>query len=183
MKLPPLCEREDDIPFLAEHSISQFNRLQDRHVAGVSSEVMAILAILIQHDYPGNVRELEDINEHAFVLCRGGLIERQHVPPTLYDRLGFESPQSPCGLALHALETMHIRQAIRRHDGNRKAAAERLGIHPSTLLRKIKALGPRRTAAAADNRIGHYCSVRIQQAISRQRRTNSQSRREEPGLA
>jgi len=138
VELPPLCERGGDIPLLVEHFISKFNRLQDKHVAGVSPDVMAVL---MQHDYPGNVRELENIIEHAFVLCCGGLIEPQHVPPTLYDRLGFESPQSPCGLTLQALETMHIRETIRRHDGNRKAAAERLGIHPSTLFRKIKALG------------------------------------------
>jgi len=138
LELPPLGNRREDVPLLVEHFIAKFNRLQDRRVAGVSEEVTAIL---LDHDYPGNVRELENIIEHAFVLCRGPLIERQHLPPELREGIGPEPRPGPGGLTLKALEKMHITEAVRRHGGNRTAAARELGINPSTLFRKVKALG------------------------------------------
>ena len=76
--LPHLRDRREDIPLLIEHFIAKFNRLQGKDVVGVSDEV---LARLMDYDYPGNVRELENIIEHAFVLCRGGLVELHHLPP------------------------------------------------------------------------------------------------------
>ncbi len=66
LALPNLRDRREDIPLLVEHFIAKFNRLQGKDVVGVSDEV---LARLMDHDYPGNVRELENIIEHAFVLC------------------------------------------------------------------------------------------------------------------
>jgi transcriptional regulator with PAS, ATPase and Fis domain len=107
-------------------------------VAGVSEEVMAIL---LEHGYPGNIRELENIIEHAFVLCRGGLVELQHLPAALRDRSQPKPASNEGELTLKSLEKVHIAEAIRRHGGNRKAAARGLGIHPSTLFRKIKSLG------------------------------------------
>jgi DNA-binding NtrC family response regulator len=95
----------------------------------------------MRHDFPGNARELENIIEHAFVLCRGGLIELQHLPRELVDSVGPQSLRVRPGATLRSLEAFHISDALRRHGGNRKAAAEELGIHPSTLFRKIKALG------------------------------------------
>ena len=78
--LPPLRQRREDIPLLAEHFIASFNRLREKDITGVSPEV---LRILMAHDYPGNVRELENIIEHAFVLCRGGMIQPEHLPESL----------------------------------------------------------------------------------------------------
>jgi len=138
LELPPLRNRREDVPLLAEHFVAKFNRLQGRHIAGVSEEVTAIL---LEHDYPGNVRELENIIEHAFVLCRGPLIERRHLPPELREAAGPEPRPGLGGLTLRALEKMHITEAVRRHGGNRTAAARELGINPSTLFRKVKALG------------------------------------------
>ena len=138
LELPPLRDRREDIPLLVEHFISKFNRLQDKHVVGVSEDVTAIL---LEHDYPGNIRELENIIEHAFVLCRGGLIEPRHLPAALRREPALGSQPGGGGLTLKALETMHITKAIRRHGGNRTAAARELGINPSTLFRKIKSLG------------------------------------------
>ncbi len=138
LELPSLRERREDIPLLVEHFIGRFNRLQGKDVIGVSDEV---LAILMKHDYPGNARELENIIEHAFVLCRGGIIETEHLPPELVRELE-KRPHLPSdGMTLRALESLHIEDALRRNEGNRKAAAEELGIHPSTLFRKIKDLG------------------------------------------
>jgi len=138
LELPPLRDRREDIPLLAEHFLAKFNRLQNRDIASISPDVMALL---MKHNYPGNVRELENIVEHAFVLCPGGLIQVQHLPPSLYSGSGPRPSIGKEGLTLKALETLHISDALRRHSGNRTAAAEELGINPSTLFRKIRSLG------------------------------------------
>jgi len=80
LKLPILQERREDIPLLVDHSIAKFNHLQGKDISGVSDEV---IARLMNYDYPGNIRELENIIEQAFVLCRGGLIELHHLPQEL----------------------------------------------------------------------------------------------------
>jgi PAS domain S-box-containing protein len=138
LELPGLSERREDIPLLIDHFIGRFNRLQDKDVVGVSDEV---LALLMTHSFPGNARELENIIEHAFVLCNAGLIETHHLPLEL--RQGREVPavETRAGITLRSVEALHISIALQRHAGNRKAAAEELGIHPSTLFRKLKDLG------------------------------------------
>jgi DNA-binding NtrC family response regulator len=130
--------RREDIPLLIDHFTDRFNRLQEKNIAAVSDDV---LALLMSHDFPGNARELENIIEHGFVLCRGGLIELEHLPPELTcGGKGVEMPRRT-GATLRSLEECHIVDALRRHRGNRKAAAAELGIHPSTLFRKIRDLG------------------------------------------
>jgi PAS domain S-box-containing protein len=138
LALPSLRDRREDIPLLIEHFIAKFNRLQGKDVVGVSDEV---LALLMEHDYPGNVRELENIIEHAFVLCRGALIELAHLPPELRGAAVGETSPNIAGMTLEAMERFLITDALRRHNGNRTAAARQLGINPSTLFRKIKSLG------------------------------------------
>jgi PAS domain S-box-containing protein len=137
LELPPLRERREDIPLLVDHFVARYNRLKGRDVAGVSD---AALARLMEHDFPGNVRELENIIEHAFVLCRSGLIELLHLPPHLRGAEDEVRSGLPAGLTLAAMEKLLIRDALRRHKGNRAAAARELGIDASTLFRKIKAL-------------------------------------------
>jgi len=137
MQLPPLCARREDVPLLVEHFVEKFNRLQGKQVADVSDDV---LAILMAYDFPGNIRELENILEYAFVLCREGRIELEHLPPSLRDCPSPSSPDRRQGLTLRDLETLHIRDALRRCRGNRAAAARELGIDPSTLFRKLKTL-------------------------------------------
>ncbi len=155
LKVPPLCDRREDIPLLVDRFISRFNSLQNKDVAGVSDET---LAILMEHDYPGNVRELENIIEHAFVLCRGGLIEPSRLPSSVRGDAGPVPARGKNPRTLKALEVLHIEDALRRNDGNRTAAARELGINPSTLFRKIKALGidlpPRAGSQAADSSLG-----------------------------
>jgi PAS domain S-box-containing protein len=150
LELPPLRERREDIPLLVEHFIERFNRLQERDVVGVSDEV---LGLLMNHDFPGNARELENVIEHAFVLCRGSVIELEHLPPELSGRAPAAVPRMQSGLTLQEMERILIVDALRRHEGNRSAAAAELGIHPSTLFRKIRALD-----IAAPSRDGRYRS-------------------------
>ncbi len=137
LRLPPLRERREDIPVLVEHFIEKYNRLQGKEVVGVSEEV---LGRLMEYDYPGNVRELENIIEHAFVLCRGGLIELVHLPSYLRGPGTGRGVPVGIGMTLEAMERRLITEALGRHRGNRTAAARELGIHPSTLFRKLKRL-------------------------------------------
>ena len=138
LALPTLQDRREDIPLLVDHFLDKFNRLHGKEVAALSPEAMAAL---MEHTYPGNVRELENIIEHAFVLCRGVIIEAGHLPPPLRPRSDAPVPHDSAGLTLQALEAMHIADALRRHGGSRKAAARELGIDPSSLFRKVKRLG------------------------------------------
>ena len=137
LDLPGLKQRREDIPLLVEHLVTRFNRLQGKDIAGVADEV---LARLMDHDYPGNVRELENIVEQAFVLCRGGLIHLHHLPPELRPTATSSSTESG-PMSLLTMEKYLINEALRRHGGNRKRASHDLGIDTSTLYRKIKALG------------------------------------------
>ena len=135
--LPALRQRREDIPLLTEHIVAKFNRLQGKDIAGVSVEAMARL---MEHDFPGNVRELENIIEQAFVLCRGGIIELHHLPPEL--RVGpHTSAEVFSPMSLRTMEKLLITEILKRHSGNRKLAAHDLGVDVSTLYRKIKTFG------------------------------------------
>jgi PAS domain S-box-containing protein len=142
VELPPLRRRKEDIPLLVEHFVARFNRRQDKHVGGVTPEAMAFL---MAHDYPGNVRELENLIEHAFVLCPAGLIEPHHLPEDFLTRspalaATHSADHRTLDDAVHAAETQAIREALRRNHGNRLAAARDLGLHKTTLFRKIREL-------------------------------------------
>jgi PAS domain S-box-containing protein len=136
LKIPDLRQRREDIPLLVDHLIARFTHLQGKEILGVSDEVMSRL---MEYEYPGNVRELENIIEQAFVLCRGGWIELHHLPPELrpYGTTGAGQVRPT---SLKAVEKHVIGETLRRYHGNRGRAARELGINPSTLYRKIKAL-------------------------------------------
>ncbi len=137
LDLPTLRDRREDIPLLVDHFVSRFNTIQDKDVSGVSDEVMNVL---MRCDFPGNARELENVIEHAFVLCRSGLIELHHLPQEILEGSGLATVQARPGTTLRSIEALHITDALRRQNGNRKEAAKELGIHPTTLRRKIKDL-------------------------------------------
>jgi PAS domain S-box-containing protein len=135
--LPPLAERREDIPLLVEHFVGRLNALRGKDITGVSPGVMAIL---MNHDFPGNVRELENVIEHAFVLCPAGIVEVEHLPDYLASHA--EKGRSPAaGSSLKEIEGHLLYDALRRHNWNRSAAAAELGIHKTTLWRKLKRLG------------------------------------------
>lgn len=135
--LPPLRERKEDIPLLVKHFISRLNRLQGKAVSGISPKA---IALLMAHDYPGNIRELENIIEHAFVLCLKGEIDTKALPHTLVDLIPHARTHHTMGTAKKAFETQIILDALKRSNYNRIAAARDLGLHKSTLFRKIKSL-------------------------------------------
>lgn len=137
LKLPPLRQRREDIPLLIDRLTAKFNRLQGKDIMGVSNEV---LARLMEHDYPGNVRELENIIEQAFVLCRGGLIELHHLPAELRPPTSSAGNEPSSPTSMESMERLLIDEALRRHNGNRRAAAKDLGIDASTLYRKLRSL-------------------------------------------
>jgi len=138
LELPPLRERREDIPLLVQHFISVFNAVQSKRVTGVSADVMGLLSA---HDYPGNVRELQNIIEHAFVLRSEGNIEIEHLPPELVPVSLPRARGRGMAETLEALQTQVIREAVQRNRGNRLAAARELGMHKSTFFRKVRLLG------------------------------------------
>jgi len=134
LELPALRQRPEDIPLLAEHFVDRLNRLQGRHVAGISD---AALAVLGRHAYPGNVRELENIVERAFVLCGDGPIDLVHLP----EEFSAAVPPSAPGSALDRAEAQALAEALRRHGGDRGKVAAELGMHRTTLYRKMRQHG------------------------------------------
>jgi transcriptional regulator with PAS, ATPase and Fis domain len=136
--LPPLRNRKEDIPLLAEHFIHRFNRLQLRNIQGMAAEA---LSLLMAHDWPGNIRELENAIERAFILCTAGYIGIGHLPEELTAHLSAKNRNCNIRSAHETLDAQAILAAIERNDFNREAAALDLGIHKTTLFRKIRKLG------------------------------------------
>jgi DNA-binding NtrC family response regulator len=136
IELPPLNRRREDIPLLVEHFIRQFNLKRGKKVTGVSDEVMRLL---MNHPFTGNVRELENTLEHAFVICHENRIEMNHLPSEMLIRQANATPSiiSPLSNA----EGQAIRVALDKNKGNRAATARELGVSYATLWRKMKKLG------------------------------------------
>ena len=138
LEIPPLRERMEDIPLLVEHLVERLNSVQGKEVAGVDDEV---LACLMAHDYPGNIRELENVIERAFVICRSGLIRREHLPAYLCSFGNADASETAPLNSLHQVEASFLMNALRRNGWSRQKTARQLGIHKTTLFRKMKSLG------------------------------------------
>jgi transcriptional regulator with PAS, ATPase and Fis domain len=141
VSIPPLRARREDIPLLVDHFIGKFNALQGRRITGVSQEALRLLR---EHDYPGNVRELENAVEHAFVICAGNVVRAEDLPPDLRGNDLAGSNGGDGGTATKPLEEAEaaaIRAALDRCQGNRTRAAAELGIARNTLWRKMKRYG------------------------------------------
>ncbi|MBD3317239.1 MAG: Fis family transcriptional regulator, partial [Chitinivibrionales bacterium] len=138
LTLPPLRERTDDIPLLVDHFIAHFNRLYRKDIDTVSPEAMSIL---ITHRYPGNIRELENILQHAFVLCRSTTIERDHLPEYLFQA---DAPTAPRPAhdepSWESYEKRRITKTLQKNKFSRVQTAKELGIHVATLWRRMKKL-------------------------------------------
>ncbi len=139
LSIPPLRERREDIPLLVEHFIAHFNRLQGKEIGHMAPPA---LALLMGHAFPGNVRELQNVVEHAFVLSPGGALMPEHLP---VEYRGSYEPKTPDRLPpsgdLKDLESNLLMQALAQNDFDRQATARQLGIHKTTLWRRMKKLG------------------------------------------
>lgn len=136
--LPPLRERLEDIPMLVEHFIMRFNRIQNKCIGGISNEA---LAVLMGHDWPGNIRELENVIERAFVVCSGNQLDIECLPHNLSNFPHPSTVPQNIRLARQLTESQAIMNALKQNNYNRTAAARALGIHKTTLFRKLKQFG------------------------------------------
>jgi PAS domain S-box-containing protein len=137
VELPPLRRRKEDIPLLVDQFIAKFNHLHSATVRGVSPEA---LSLLMAYDWPGNVRELENTIERAFVLCPDGMIGIAHLSEEITFRSIRTAETPSLQSARGQLEAQAIRAALERNACCRLAAARELGMHKSTLFRKIRQL-------------------------------------------
>jgi len=126
--MPSLRERTEDIPLLVAHFIKECSREMGKEISSVSDEAMSSL---LQHNWRGNVRELMNIIESACVLCAGSTIQTEHLPPIL----------EAWTTSVEVTSDKDIREALRLTRGNKAKAARLLGIHRSTLYRRMERYG------------------------------------------
>lgn len=139
LHLPPLRERMEDIPLLVEHFILHNNAIQKKEIKGVTDET---LCCLMSYDYPGNIRELANVIERAFVMCKSELIQPHHLPAPLCASYSIQGSQPAMDMfSFKEMEAVFLTNALRRNGWSRIRTARELGIHKSTLFRKIKDLG------------------------------------------
>jgi PAS domain S-box-containing protein len=134
LRLPPLRERMEDVPLLVDHFVQRLSALQGKGIRGIAPKA---LRVLMDHDFPGNVRELQNVVEHAFVLSPGTLIRTEHLPEAIH---GVGIPDATAGATLKDQERSFILKTLARNGYDRLATARELGIHRSTLYRKIRKL-------------------------------------------
>ena len=129
IEIPPLRNRKDDIPLIAEFYLERFSEAYRRPIDGISTNAMLSLR---QYDWPGNVRELINVIERAVITCRDNMITTKHLP------FGTEEYEELCDLNLGDVEKFMISLALRRTHNHRTKAAELLGITRKTLGEKLK---------------------------------------------
>ena len=138
INLPPLAERKEDIPLLINHFIRKYNRELNRQITGMDEETKRIL---MNYEWKGGIRELENVIERALILSEGEIITRKDLPPNL---MKLEpAPEASLRLkdAVADFEKQHIEQVLKANQGNKEAVAKILDISLSSLYRKIDELG------------------------------------------
>ena len=133
VELPPLRERKDDIPALTARFIEKFNALQGKNISGVSSEVFRMF---FNYDWKGNIRELENVIERAFVLCTKKIIGPEHLPPGISS--AHNKSSGDFRSKKNSAEAEAVLSALKRNNFSRTKTAEELGIDKATLYRKMK---------------------------------------------
>jgi transcriptional regulator with GAF, ATPase, and Fis domain len=136
IKIPPLRDRRNDVPLLANHFLKHFARERNKALTGISEEAMRLL---LDHTWPGNVRELENSIEHGVVLAKSNSIQHGDFPTSLR-RTRTDAQETPqfTPLSITENEEQLIQDALAACAGNKSAAAARLGISRSTLYEKLK---------------------------------------------
>jgi transcriptional regulator with PAS, ATPase and Fis domain len=139
LELPPLKLRRGDIPLLINNTIRQYNVTKGASVSRIAEDAMDIL---LNYDYPGNIRELENIIEHACVLCRGEVIERRHLPIYLQQSYAREESDARTEEDIPSARDLREREllleALTAQGWHRQKTAQALGMERTTLWRKMK---------------------------------------------
>lgn len=136
--LPPLRERMDDFPLLVRHFIDKFNKKFGKNVKQFTSDAYDLL---LEYNWQGNIRELENVIEHCFVLCNCDIIQVECLPKRLRDSSSRISIKpNLVQKSFEDAERELIISALKKNNWNRSATSKELGINPSTLWRKIKKL-------------------------------------------
>ena len=139
IKVPPLRERLDDVPLLAEHFLARFNTQYDRRVRGISQET---LFCLLRYDWPGNIRELESVIERAVLFCPGDRLLPESLPEELQGHDLHHIPfVIPPLVPMEVIEREAILQTLGRTSGNVKQSAQILHYPRPTFYRKLKKFG------------------------------------------
>lgn len=134
--LPPFCKRREDLPLLVQHFIDKFRLSQNKDISGASPEV---IRILMRYDFPGNIRELENIIEHCFVMCQDTTINVECLPEDLLAAVKQTEDLEPTEAdPLSNAEANAIWAALYKFNGHRGKTAEHLNIDKTTLWRKMK---------------------------------------------
>jgi len=143
IELPLLKERKEDIPLLVTHFLDTYSKENEKEILGVTEDVMEIL---VSYDWPGNIRELENLIERAVVLTKSKLISRKSLPPFLLasqeDTRAVASVNNELNLKenIQTFQKMAIISALKQAKGIQKKAANLLGVKPTTLNEMIKRL-------------------------------------------
>jgi DNA-binding NtrC family response regulator len=135
ISVPPLRERREDVPLLANHFLRRFAGANGRAVTEICP---AALALMVGYDWPGNVRELENVVERAVALTANAVVHPDDLPPKL---AGGEGPAADSSLSLRGVVARHVKSVLTHARGNKKLAAQLLGIHRRTLYRLTKRYG------------------------------------------
>ena len=139
VELPPLRNRKEDIPLLVQHFIGRFNTLQRRRITGCSERV---ISALMRYPFLGNVRELENAIEHAFVVCIDTTIQIDDLPQHILGYFAPEGQKPPVAkLPLEDAEMQAVVSSLEKNEYKRTRTARELGISRNTLWRKIKKYG------------------------------------------
>jgi len=134
INLPALRDRKDDVPLLIDFFIGRLNRYYRKNITGISPDAKELLQ---NYPWPGNIRELENAIEQAFILADKNLLEIKHFPFDIRRATEDGIPPPPAELSPRA-EEEHIRKALLAAEGNKGDAAEMLGMHRSSLWRKMR---------------------------------------------
>ena len=138
IRLPPLRQRQEDIPLLVDFFIDRINRETENRLQGVAPRALELFR---QYDWPGNVRELENVLQGAAVMCRENLIQAQDLPLRLQNQVAVEAKDATLAEILSGVERRIIAEALDLEQHNRTRTAARLNITRKTLLAKIAAYG------------------------------------------
>jgi DNA-binding NtrC family response regulator len=138
INLPPLSERKDDIPLLIDHFIRKYNNELNRHITGMDEETRRIL---MNYEWKGGIRELENVIERALILSEGQKITKQDLPPNLMKLEPVPEASLRLKDAVADFEKQHIEQVLKVNQGNKETTAKILDISLSSLYRKIDELG------------------------------------------